>query len=144
MTRADFFRTNVQDPSVTGQPNSIPTNYLLSAPKEVFTSKSIKKKNIKIINNKKEGTKRSTSHSKTAVTCSGDIAKNMTGESVLRNSTQGKTEVMRVQIPSTGYYKPGYYILLLLLFVIILPRERDGERERGREREERCIFVFPD
>ena len=80
------------------------------------------------MNNKKEGTKSSTSHSKTAVTCSGDIAKNMTGESVLRNSTQGKTEVMRVQIPSTGYYKPGYYILLL--FVIILPRERERERER--------------
>ena len=33
-------RTNVTDPSVTRQSNSIPTKYLLSAPKEVFTSKS--------------------------------------------------------------------------------------------------------
>ena len=34
-----FIRMSVTDPSVTGQPNSIPTKFLLSAPKEVFTSK---------------------------------------------------------------------------------------------------------
>ena len=38
MTRADFTRTSVIDPSITGQSNSIPTNFLLIAPKEVFTS----------------------------------------------------------------------------------------------------------
>ena len=39
VTRADFTRTSVTNPSVAGQSNSIPTNFLLSAPKEVFTSK---------------------------------------------------------------------------------------------------------
>ena len=33
VTRADFTRTSVTVPSVTGQSNSIPTNFLLSAPK---------------------------------------------------------------------------------------------------------------
>ena len=40
MTRADFTRTSVTDPSVTGQCNSIPIKNFLSAPKEVFTSKT--------------------------------------------------------------------------------------------------------
>ena len=39
VTRADFTRTSVTDPSVTTQCNSISTKFLLSAPKEVFTSK---------------------------------------------------------------------------------------------------------
>ena len=39
MTRADFTRTTVTDPSITGQSNSMPTKCLLSTPKEVFTSK---------------------------------------------------------------------------------------------------------
>ena len=34
-------RTSVRDPSVTGQSNSISTTFLLSASKEVFTSKII-------------------------------------------------------------------------------------------------------
>ena len=38
--RADFTQTSVTDPIVTGQSNSIPTKLLLSAPKEVFTSKN--------------------------------------------------------------------------------------------------------
>ena len=40
MTRADFFRTRVTDPSITRESNSIPTKFFLSAPKEVFTSRS--------------------------------------------------------------------------------------------------------
>ena len=36
MTRADFTRTSVTDPSVTRQSNSMPTTYLLGALKEVF------------------------------------------------------------------------------------------------------------
>ena len=40
VTRADFTRTSVTLPSDTGQSNySIPTEFLLSAPKEVFISK---------------------------------------------------------------------------------------------------------
>ena len=41
VTRADFTRTRVIDPSVTRESNSISTKFLLSAPKEVFTSKNI-------------------------------------------------------------------------------------------------------
>ena len=41
VTVADFTRTTVTDPSVTRQSNSIPTNFFLSAPKEVFTLKTI-------------------------------------------------------------------------------------------------------
>ena len=37
VTRADFARTSVTDPSVTRESNSIPTQFLPSAPKEVFT-----------------------------------------------------------------------------------------------------------
>ena len=40
VTQADFTRTSVTDPSVTGQSNLIPTKFLLSVPKEVNTSKS--------------------------------------------------------------------------------------------------------
>ena len=37
VTRADFTRTSVIVPSITRQSNLIPTKFLLSAPKEVFT-----------------------------------------------------------------------------------------------------------
>ena len=37
VTRADFTRTSVTDPSVTRHSNSIPTKFLLSAFKELFT-----------------------------------------------------------------------------------------------------------
>ena len=36
---SDSSRTSVTDPSVTGQSNSILTTFLLSAPKNAFTSK---------------------------------------------------------------------------------------------------------
>ena len=39
VTRADFTRTSVTDPSVTRQCNSMSTKFLLSMPKEVFTPK---------------------------------------------------------------------------------------------------------
>ena len=38
---SDFTRTSFTDLSVTRQSNSIPTTFLLSTPKEVFTSKII-------------------------------------------------------------------------------------------------------
>ena len=39
VTRADFTQTSVTDPNFTRQPNSISIQFLLRAPKEVFTSK---------------------------------------------------------------------------------------------------------
>ena len=36
----ECYRSELTDPSVTSQSNSIPTKFLLSAPKEVYTSKS--------------------------------------------------------------------------------------------------------
>ena len=41
MTRADFTRTSVTDPSATLEYNSKPTKFLLSVAKEVFTSKTV-------------------------------------------------------------------------------------------------------
>ena len=41
VTRANFTRTSVTDPSVTRHSNSMPTKVLLGAPKEVITTISI-------------------------------------------------------------------------------------------------------
>ena len=46
VTRADFTRTSVTVPSVTRQSNSRATEFVLSAPKEVFISKNFKLKFI--------------------------------------------------------------------------------------------------